>query len=62
MWGAATNDIWAVGPEGQLSHWNGFDWIDSPSPLADNARSIYGTSKNELWLVGGRSAVLQYRP
>ncbi len=38
VWGAAPDDVWAVGDHGTVIHWNGSDWSVTPVPFAPTSR------------------------
>ena len=60
----AANDIWAVGHqvsstfENLAMHWNGSQWIVTPTPRADVSptnilKKVIALSPNDVWAVGG---------
>jgi hypothetical protein len=59
LWGAAVDDLWAVGSAGGLSHWDGGGWtaqtVGSASLLA-----IDGRSASEIYAVGSGGTILGY--
>lgn len=69
VWGASTNDVWAVGGDttantGVLWHFNGTAWTDTPLP--ENLGSqvilykVWGTSASDVWTVGSNGTTLHY--
>lgn len=64
VWGAASNDVWAVdnGGTGAISHWNGLAWTLVASPLTTNnaLRGIFGTSASNIWSVGVQGKIIHY--
>lgn len=54
MWGSAKDDIYAVGAEGTLVHWNGGGWTVQAAVSGGKAdlRGIYGANASHVWLVG----------
>jgi len=61
MWGAAPNDIWAVGGDPEDSapplvlHFNGQDWAEVSVPGDDRLLTVWGFSGSDLYVGGGRS-------
>ena len=64
IWGAAANDIWAVGTgpgAGAIGHFDGRAWTLVPTSgklLALNA--VWGSAANDVWAVGGAGEVQHY--
>lgn len=61
LWGSAYNDIWAVGAEGTILHFDGSRWMPSPVDPNDRASGrllrVWGSGANDVWAVGDRSAI-----
>ncbi len=55
VWGAASDDVWAVG-DGAI-HWDGTSWseVAGLAPLA-STHAVWGASSSEVWAVGGDEA------
>ncbi len=54
IWGAAEDQLWAVGQAGTLLEWNGSQWsslIDLPGNLFID---IWGSDPDDIWAVGDR--------
>jgi len=57
LWGAASNDAWAVGDDGLVAHWDGVRWSKMPGPIANGAPfdaaidyvGIWGSAANDIW-------------
>ncbi len=71
VWGAAPNDLWAVGGRGQgagqatLLHYDGVAWTQVALPPLQRANvfaffKVWGTSANNVYVVGQRGVVLHY--
>ena len=60
VWGAAANDIWAVGDGGVIVHFNGVDWSTIPSGTTENLSSIWGSGPNDIWAGGDSGILLHY--
>ena len=60
MWGFSTNDIWAVGDQGTIIHWDGLTWstVAEPDELGGNYdyRGVFGCRPWGVWAVGTTQA------
>jgi hypothetical protein len=69
MWGAAPDDVWAVGqtPErdGFVWHFDGTGWSDVPLPAElDGSGPLFkvnGRSSDDVWMCGADGVVLRWR-
>ena len=56
MWGFDTDDIWCVGDQGTIIHWNGAAWstVAEPVVLGGNYhyRGVFGCKPGAVWAVG----------
>ena len=55
VWGAAPNDVWAVGDGGAISHWNGTTWSQIQTgtfPYYPFLNKVHGSSAADVWVVG----------
>lgn len=63
VWAAAANDVWIVGKDAAVLHWNGalFREISLPDSVTGTPRptwnAVRGDSQGNVWLVGGNSVV-----
>ena len=62
LWGTSSTDVWAVGGEGTIYHYDGKTWKDqSPAGLsAFHFSTIWGTSPLNIWVGGTNGALLNY--
>jgi photosystem II stability/assembly factor-like uncharacterized protein len=71
VWGAAPNDLWAVGGNGRedgdatILRYDGTMWMEIPVPLLDRPRvwaffKVWGTAANRVWIVGQRGGLLHW--
>jgi len=60
LWGTRENDIWAVGNNGHISHYNGVSWQVSSQGSTTNLKSIFGYSDRDVWAVGDSGTVLRW--
>jgi hypothetical protein len=60
MWGFADNNIWAVGDQGWILHFNGFVWtqVAEPAELGGNYdyRGVFGCYPYSVWAIGTTQA------
>jgi hypothetical protein len=64
VYGFSSNDIWAVGDESTVLHWDGHAWTKLTTPLdtmPDKPRlmAVWGSSKNDIW-IGGNGVMLHF--
>jgi hypothetical protein len=55
VWGAAANDVWAVGTRGttgRIAHYDGTGWTLLPDSFGTGLNSVAGTSSTNVWAVG----------
>jgi ssDNA-specific exonuclease RecJ len=56
IWGTSPNDVWVIGPGGDLDktiyHYNGEEWSNDGVSRAISPFSIWGFGSNEVWLGG----------
>ncbi len=53
IWGANTNDIWAVGDNGFTAHWDGMQWSRVTSNTTDGLTTTWGVASKDVWAAGG---------
>ena len=52
VWGSSPEDVWAVGAQGTIVHWDGSEWKKVQSPTSMYLTDIYGTSSDNIFAVG----------
>lgn len=52
VWGSAANDVWAVGLDGFMSHYDGQTWTKIPAVVSNRLDGVWGSSKSDVWAVG----------
>jgi hypothetical protein len=56
MWGFSDGNIWAVGDQGWILHFNGVNWTRSPEPAACagnyDYRGVFGCYPYSVWAIG----------
>jgi len=60
VWGAAPNDIFAVGNLGVLRHFDGNAWTLMDSGTTQTLQAVFGTSGADVFAVGYGGTILRY--
>jgi hypothetical protein len=61
LWGAARNDVWAVGGSSAIGHWNGTRWEAWPGTESSwNLRAVHGNRASNVWAVGENRSVVRW--
>lgn len=59
------NDVWAVGDDGRILHWDGMQWSASTSGFDGRFEvqflSIWGSTNGDLWVGGTQGTILHRR-
>ncbi len=58
VWGSSKDDVWIVGTQGAILHWNGTSFTTTPSGTKNALFAVSGTGPNDVWAVGSRETVL----
>lgn len=60
VWGSGESDIFAVGAEGFIAHFDGSAWAPMASPAQLALRGVWGASPSLVYAVGDGGTVLRY--
>ncbi len=60
VWGRAANDVYAIGGQQTLMHWNGADWSVAARPTSMPITDMWGLDSGVLFAVGWYGAVLRF--
>lgn len=60
VWGAAQDDVWAVGDEGTVRHYDGTGWLRPTSPTGESLHAVHGAAANEVWMVGDEGTAIRW--
>jgi len=52
IWGSGPSDIFTVGNQGTISHYNGSTWTPMPSNTLANLFDVWGSGPNDVYAVG----------
>lgn len=60
IFGFSDTDIWAVGNQGTILHYDGSTWTEaSPKITQNNLRAVWGASAEDVWAVGDNATILR---
>ena len=54
VWGSGPDDIYAVGQNGAVLHWNGTEFTELGVGVSQDLIGIWGTGPDDVTVVGGR--------
>jgi hypothetical protein len=60
IWGASASDVWVVGANGVIVHWDGTSMVGMPSGSAMTLRGVWGASSADVWAVGDGATILHW--
>ncbi|HSY81420.1 MAG TPA: hypothetical protein VK807_06645 [Gemmatimonadaceae bacterium] len=61
VWQDSTDDVFAVGLNGTVLHYNGTTWSALPlNQPTYQLRAVYGTSSSDVWMVGDGGVTVHY--
>lgn len=58
--GASGTDMWFVGYNGHIYHWNGIEFSEMNSPTTEDIRKIHFIDSSDGWAVGDGGVILRY--
>ena len=54
VWGSSATDVWAVGLNGTIVHYDGARWTRSLDSVSYSFRGVWGSGPTDVWAVGHR--------
>jgi hypothetical protein len=60
VWGASSSDVYAVGSNGAILHYDGNEWSTMTSGTSINLWCIWGTSSTDIYVGGENGTILHY--
>ncbi len=60
VWGASGTDIFAVGRQGVILHYDGSSWTEMESDVSRDLLSVWGSSDNDVFAGGYSGIILHY--
>jgi len=61
VWGMSDDDVYAVGDEGTIIHYDGASWSIMPSCVTESLHGVGGNASDNVIIVGGSGTVLHLR-
>lgn len=61
IWGTDASNIWAVGGNGLILHWDGKAWTQRQSGTPKSLHGVWGPNADQLWVVGDNGTILHWR-
>ncbi len=58
--GNAANDVWAVGEDGAIAHWDGNAWALVASNVTTHLRAVWASSATNAWAVGDDATIVRW--
>ncbi len=60
VWGSSDSDVFAVGANGTILHYNGTSWSLQDTPTTETLYGVWGSSSSNVFAVGVNGTVLHY--
>ncbi len=60
VWSIASNDVWAVGTEGLVEHWDGTAWQTVATGVTTRLWDVWASGPNDVWIVGDNATALRW--
>jgi len=62
VWGSAADDVYAVGEDGTILHYDGAEWslVDHGVPQVGNLHAVAGAGADRIWAAGADRKMLHY--
>ena len=60
IWGSSAADVFVVGQDGAIFHYDGAAWTAMTSPTTQNLRAVWGSAANDVFAVGDAATILHY--
>lgn len=57
VWGSAKNDVWAVGSNGTVLHWDGVAWVTTPTTRVNTFNAVWGSGPNDVWIASATDTI-----
>ena len=60
VWGFSSSNVFAVGDQGTILHYNGKVWSNMTSGTTNDLLGIWGSSSSNVFAVGDQGTILHY--
>lgn len=57
VWGASATDVFAVGENGTILHYDGVTWLLPTSGTTERLHAVWGSSGTDVFVVGGGGVI-----
>ncbi|AKV03978.1 hypothetical protein AKJ09_10641 [Labilithrix luteola] len=57
VWGSGKNDVWAVGSNGAVLHWDGASWVTTPTKRTNTFNAVWGSGANDVWIASATDTI-----
>lgn len=57
VWGSGKNDVWAVGSNGAVIHWDGASWVTTSTNRANTFNAVWGSGPNDVWIASATDTI-----
>lgn len=58
IWGAAPDDVWAIGKDSV--HWDGTSWSKAAGLTGLSLTGVWGSATNDVWAIGSGGVILHF--
>ena len=60
VWGSSGSDVYVVGNEGRILHYDGIAWSPMESGTTNNLSAVWGNAADAVFVVGDDGMILRY--
>ena len=60
VWAVSAGDVWAVGDNGAIEHFDGKAWTLIASPVTTSLVAVWGSDTNDVWAVGEKGTIVHF--
>ena len=60
IWGSSASDIFTVGSDGAVAHYNGSGWSPMVSGVEEDLAAVWGSSGSDVYAVGDNATIIHY--
>ncbi len=60
VWASAADDVWAVGDNGLILHYDGIGWSRAESSVETTLNAVFGFARDDVWAAGDQGVVVHF--
>lgn len=60
IFGTSAKDLWVVGAKGEIWHFDGTSFTQSPSGVSTNLNAVWGSGSSDIWAVGDTGTAVHF--